>query len=60
MIETMLRSVDPRWTVQLEFPITQPSRGVIDLVLSDRSSPVVGFRGPIGAAPLGTTDPMGQ
>ena len=30
----------PRWTVDLEVPVTTPSRGVIDLVLTDRTSPV--------------------
>ena len=41
MVEAMLRSLDPRWTAALEVPVTQPSRGVIDLVLTDRASPVV-------------------
>lgn len=41
MLETVLRSLDPRWVMALEVPVTQPSRGVIDLVLTDRASPVV-------------------
>lgn len=41
MTETMLRCLDPRWHVKLEVPITQPSRGVIDLVLTDRASQFV-------------------
>ena len=41
MVETVLRSLDKRWEAALEVPITQPSRGVIDLVLTDRASPVV-------------------
>jgi len=38
MTETLLRALDPRWRVELEVPIGRPSRGVIDLVLRDRSS----------------------
>jgi transcriptional regulator with XRE-family HTH domain len=38
MVVTVLVSLDPRWQVDLEVPITRPSRGVIDLVLTDRSS----------------------
>ena len=41
MTEALLRSLDPRWTVDLEVPIAQPTRGVIDLVLTDRAGPVV-------------------
>ena len=41
MVETLLRSLDPRWRIELEVPVSNPARGVIDLVLSDRSSPVV-------------------
>jgi len=36
MVETLLGTLDPRWSVELEVPITQPSRGVIDVVLTDR------------------------
>jgi transcriptional regulator with XRE-family HTH domain len=39
MVETILRCLDPRWHVDLEVPITKPSRGVIDLVLTDRFGP---------------------
>ena len=38
MVESLLRALDPRWGVELEVPITQPSRGVIDVVLTDRLS----------------------
>ncbi len=41
MVETLLRSLDPRWRIELEVPVSNPARGVIDLVLSDRSSAVV-------------------
>jgi transcriptional regulator with XRE-family HTH domain len=41
MIETILRSLDPRWRAELEVPVSNPSRGVIDLVLTDRSSQVI-------------------
>ena len=36
MTEVLLRSLDPRWGVDLEVPVTRPARGVIDLVLTDR------------------------
>ncbi len=36
MVEALLRSLDTRWQVDLEVPITQPARGVIDIVLTDR------------------------
>ena len=35
MVEALLREIDPRWTRELEVPISHPARGVIDLVLSD-------------------------
>jgi transcriptional regulator with XRE-family HTH domain len=41
MVETLLRALEPRWASALEVPIRQPSRGVIDVVLTDRTSPVV-------------------
>jgi Helix-turn-helix. len=41
MIETLLRAVDPCWHVDLEVPIVRPARGVIDLVLADRSGPAM-------------------
>lgn len=40
MIEAFLKELDPRWLVELEVPISQPSRGVIDVVLTDRQSAV--------------------
>lgn len=36
MIEAFVRELDPRWRVELEVPISHPSRGVIDIVLSER------------------------
>ncbi len=36
MVEAFLRGLDPRWLVELEVPVIQPSRGVIDLVLTER------------------------
>jgi transcriptional regulator with XRE-family HTH domain len=41
MIELVLSSLDRRWIAELEVPVTKPARGVIDLVLKDRSGPVV-------------------
>jgi transcriptional regulator with XRE-family HTH domain len=41
MVEALLRTLHPRWTVELEVPITQPSRGVIDVVLTDRQSSAI-------------------
>jgi transcriptional regulator with XRE-family HTH domain len=41
MVETILKALDPRWQAELEVPVTQPARGVVDLVLVDRSSPSV-------------------
>ncbi|MDO8484474.1 MAG: helix-turn-helix transcriptional regulator [Candidatus Limnocylindrales bacterium] len=38
MIEAFLRELDPRWLVELEVPVIQPARGVIDVVLTDRHS----------------------
>lgn len=38
MVETFLRELDARWLVDLEVPVVQPSRGVIDVVLTDRRS----------------------
>jgi hypothetical protein len=40
MIEALIRSLDPRWRVQLEVPVTRPSRGVIDAVLYDGTAPL--------------------
>jgi transcriptional regulator with XRE-family HTH domain len=41
MVEAMIKVLDRRWMPTLEVPVSQLSRGVIDLVLSDRSSPIV-------------------
>ena len=41
MVETLLRALDPRWSAMLEVPVVQPSRGVIDVVLTDRASTTV-------------------
>ena len=41
MVEALLIVLDRRWTATPEMAVTKPSRGVIDLVLSDRSSPIV-------------------
>lgn len=41
MVEELIQRLDARWSVELEVPITRPSRGVIDMVLADRSGPVV-------------------
>ena len=40
MVEALIRSLDPRWRVQLEVPVTKPARGVIDAVLHDTTSPL--------------------
>jgi transcriptional regulator with XRE-family HTH domain len=41
MIEVVLDSLDRRWTVELEVAVTTPARGVIDLVLTDRTNGVI-------------------
>jgi transcriptional regulator with XRE-family HTH domain len=41
MVETLLKCLDPRWHTDVEVPVTRPSRGVIDLVLTDHASPVI-------------------
>lgn len=41
MVEALIRSLDPRWRVQLEVPVSKPSRGVIDAVLRDATTPLV-------------------
>jgi hypothetical protein len=40
MTEALLRSLDPRWRASVEVPVSHPTRGVIDLVLTDLSSRV--------------------
>lgn len=42
MIEGLLRRLDRgRWAPELEMPITEPERGVIDLVIDERRAPLV-------------------
>lgn len=41
MTEALLSVVDPRWRVRLEVPVSEPARGVIDVVLSDRTSTTI-------------------
>lgn len=41
MVETLLSALDPRWQAELEVPILRPSRGVIDVVLTDRAGSTV-------------------
>jgi transcriptional regulator with XRE-family HTH domain len=41
MLEALLRTLHPRWLPQLEAPVPGPTRGVADLVLKDRTTPVV-------------------
>lgn len=40
MVEALVRSLHPRWTVRLEVPVTHPARGVVDAALIDRASPL--------------------
>lgn len=41
MVEGLIRVLDLRWRVRLEVQVTQPSRGVIDLVLTDPSGSII-------------------
>lgn len=41
MVETLLRRLDARWQPAVEVAIDRPARGVIDLVLTDRASPII-------------------
>ena len=41
MIEALLRALHPRWRSEVEIPITNPARGVIDVELRDPSSGTV-------------------
>jgi transcriptional regulator with XRE-family HTH domain len=41
MIEAMLGEIHARWLVGLEISVTQPARGVIDMVLTDRNGSTV-------------------
>lgn len=36
MVESFVKALHSRWMVELEVPISQPSRGVIDIVLRER------------------------
>jgi transcriptional regulator with XRE-family HTH domain len=36
MTDALLRSLHPRWGSELEVPVTRPSRGVIDIILSPK------------------------
>lgn len=59
MIERFLRAIDGRWSVELEVPISQPSRGVIDVVLTDRgSTAVVAAEAQITDPAARTADPL--
>ena len=40
MIESLVRSLHPRWTVRLELPVIHPVRGVIDAALIHRVWPL--------------------
>lgn len=41
MVDSFVRTLDSRWSVRLEVPVTKPARGVIDMVLLDRTEPLV-------------------
>jgi transcriptional regulator with XRE-family HTH domain len=41
ILESILHRLGARWRPQVEVPVNNPSRGVIDLVLTDRASPTV-------------------
>lgn len=40
MVDSLIRSLDPRWIARPEVPILSPARGVIDVVLDDRRESV--------------------
>jgi transcriptional regulator with XRE-family HTH domain len=40
MIEALIRTLQSRWTQRLEVRIPGPTRGIVDLVLTDRAEPV--------------------
>jgi transcriptional regulator with XRE-family HTH domain len=40
MEECFIPSLHQRWSVRLEVGVTTPARGVVDMVLTDRSSPI--------------------
>ena len=39
ILEAILRRLDARWRPEVEVPVSNPIRGVIDLMLTDRASP---------------------
>jgi transcriptional regulator with XRE-family HTH domain len=41
MVESLLRTLHSRWIASPEVPVTRPARGVIDVVLDDRSERVL-------------------
>ena len=41
IVEALVGVLDARWRVALEVPVSEPSRGVIDLVIRDRSGSVI-------------------
>jgi transcriptional regulator with XRE-family HTH domain len=41
MIETVLRRLDLRWRPEIEVVVDRPSRGIVDLVLTDRATPTI-------------------
>jgi transcriptional regulator with XRE-family HTH domain len=38
MVETLVQSLHPRWSVRLEVPVTHPARAVLDAALIDRAA----------------------
>ncbi|OGO57580.1 MAG: hypothetical protein A2V85_10390 [Chloroflexi bacterium RBG_16_72_14] len=41
MVETLIRCLHPRWRPVPEIPVMRPARGVIDLVLAERTAPLL-------------------
>lgn len=41
MVESLVRAAHVRWRPMPEVPVTRPARGVIDVVLADRQSPLL-------------------
>lgn len=41
IIEALIRTIDPRWRIELEVPIVRPARGVIDAVLHATDKPLL-------------------
>ena len=59
MLEALLRILDPRWRAELEVPIAQPARGVIDTALRSTLRGHPRSRSPLGAAAARAADPVG-